>query len=78
VELGWPAPSPPPLPLLSPLPQNLSLVEAVKALAASKGITPGQLALAWVHSRGPDVFPIPGTKRTKWVGERGTEAGSRS
>jgi aryl-alcohol dehydrogenase-like predicted oxidoreductase len=45
--------------------QNLSLVEAVKALAASKGITPGQLALAWVHSRGPDVFPIPGTKRTK-------------
>jgi aryl-alcohol dehydrogenase-like predicted oxidoreductase len=45
--------------------QNLALVEAVKALAASKGCTPGQLALAWVHSRGPDVLPIPGTKRIK-------------
>lgn len=45
--------------------QNLELVDAVKALAAKKGCTPGQLALAWVHAQGEDVFPIPGTKRIK-------------
>ena len=40
--------------------QNLQLVEKVKEIAARKGCTPGQLALAWVHAQGEDVFPIPG------------------
>jgi len=40
---------------------NLSLVDAVQALADRKGITVGQLALAWLHAQGPDVIPIPGT-----------------
>lgn len=55
------------LPPLPGLPQNLELVEAVKALAAKKGCTAGQLALAWVHAQGEDVFPIPGTKRIKYA-----------
>ncbi len=46
---------------------NIALVERVKELAAKKGVTPGQLALAWVHAQGPDVFPIPGTKRIKYL-----------
>src|SRR4051812_1065384 len=48
---------------------NLRLVEAVRALAAEKGATPGQLALAWVLSRGGDVVPIPGTKRRSYLEE---------
>ena len=43
--------------------QNLVAFKRVQALADKKGVTPGQLALAWVHHQGPDVFPIPGTKR---------------
>ena len=43
--------------------QNIALVKAVEDLAAQKGCTPGQLALAWVLARGDDVIPIPGTKR---------------
>jgi aryl-alcohol dehydrogenase-like predicted oxidoreductase len=42
---------------------NLRLVDEVRALAAEKGATPGQLALAWVLAQGPDVVPIPGSKR---------------
>ena len=49
--------------------KNLELVEAVKALALEKGITPGQLALAWVLSKGDQVVPIPGTKRVKYLQE---------
>jgi aryl-alcohol dehydrogenase-like predicted oxidoreductase len=48
---------------------NLRLVEAVRELAAEKGATPGQLALAWVLARGPDVVPIPGTKRRAYLEE---------
>ena len=40
--------------------QNYALVKQVELLASKKGVTPGQLALAWVHSQGDDVFPIPG------------------
>ena len=40
--------------------QNMVLVGKVKAMAAAKGVTAGQLALAWVHAQGDDVFPIPG------------------
>jgi aryl-alcohol dehydrogenase-like predicted oxidoreductase len=49
--------------------KNLELVEAVKTLALEKGITPGQLALAWVLGKGDDVVPIPGTKRIKYLQE---------
>ena len=43
--------------------RNLDLVAEVRKLAAEKGCTPGQLALAWVLAQGDDVAPIPGTKR---------------
>jgi aryl-alcohol dehydrogenase-like predicted oxidoreductase len=42
---------------------NVRAAEAVRALAARKGSTPGQLALAWLLHKGDDVVPIPGTKR---------------
>jgi aryl-alcohol dehydrogenase-like predicted oxidoreductase len=43
--------------------KNLDLVEAVSGLAADKGITAAQLALAWVLAQGEDLVPIPGTRR---------------
>ncbi len=46
---------------------NLRLVDAVSALAADKGATPGQVALAWVMAQGADVVPIPGTKRRSYL-----------
>jgi aryl-alcohol dehydrogenase-like predicted oxidoreductase len=49
--------------------RNLALVAEVEALAAEKGVTPSQLALAWVLSRGDDVVPIPGTKRRSYLEE---------
>lgn len=49
--------------------KNLELVERVKAIAERKGITPGQLALAWVLAQGDDIVPIPGTKRRKYIEE---------
>ena len=48
---------------------NLRLVEAVRELAAEKGVTAGQLALAWVLAQGDDVVPIPGTKRRSYLEE---------
>ncbi|SFE66284.1 aldo/keto reductase [Blastococcus tunisiensis] len=48
---------------------NLRLVDAVRDLAAEKGATPGQLALAWVLAQGQDVVPIPGTKRRAYLEE---------
>ena len=48
---------------------NAALVDAVRAMAADKGITAGQLALAWVLAQGPDVVPIPGTKRVAYLDE---------
>jgi aryl-alcohol dehydrogenase-like predicted oxidoreductase len=51
------------------LERNLEIVEALRALAAEKGVTAGQLALAWVQSRGENVVPIPGTKRRKYLEE---------
>jgi len=49
--------------------KNLELVEAVRAIAAAKECTPGQLALAWVLAQGEDVVPIPGTKRVSYLEE---------
>src|SRR5215208_7231766 len=45
--------------------KNLELVEKVKEIADEKGVTAGQLALAWVLSQGEDVVPIPGTTKVK-------------
>jgi aryl-alcohol dehydrogenase-like predicted oxidoreductase len=49
--------------------KNLELVDAVRAVAADKGCTAGQLALAWVMAQGDDVVPIPGTKRPSYLEE---------
>jgi aryl-alcohol dehydrogenase-like predicted oxidoreductase len=49
------------------LQNNLTLAEAVKELAAKKGCTPAQFALAWVLAQGNDVIPIPGTKRMRFL-----------
>jgi aryl-alcohol dehydrogenase-like predicted oxidoreductase len=45
--------------------QNLKLVDALKSIADKKGVTPGQLTLAWVLAQGDDFFAIPGTKSQK-------------
>jgi aryl-alcohol dehydrogenase-like predicted oxidoreductase len=51
------------------LKQNLKLAERVRELAAEKGVTPGQLALAWVLHRSEHIVPIPGTKRVSYLEE---------
>jgi aryl-alcohol dehydrogenase-like predicted oxidoreductase len=54
--------------------KNQVLVERVKAIAARRGATAGQLALAWVLAKGEDMFPIPGTKRRKYLEENAAAA----
>ncbi|HOA75802.1 MAG TPA: aldo/keto reductase [Phycisphaerae bacterium] len=49
--------------------KNLELVDKIREMAAAKGCTPGQLALAWVLAQGDDIVPIPGTKRIKYLDE---------
>ncbi|WP_410788295.1 aldo/keto reductase [Kribbella sp. C-35] len=49
--------------------RNLDLVAQVQSLAVAKGVTPGQLALAWLLAQGNDVAPIPGTKRRSYLAE---------
>ncbi len=49
--------------------KNLQLVDQVKAIATEKGVTPGQLALAWLLAQGDDIVPIPGTKRRSYLEE---------
>ncbi|ASR43278.1 aldo/keto reductase [Xanthomonas citri pv. mangiferaeindicae] len=49
--------------------RNLVLVEQVQAIAQDYGVTPGQLALAWVLAQGEDIVPIPGTKRLEFLDE---------
>jgi aryl-alcohol dehydrogenase-like predicted oxidoreductase len=51
------------------LARNLEVVERVRMIATEKGVTPGQLALAWVQAQGDDVVPIPGTKRRSYLEE---------
>lgn len=48
---------------------NLRLVDRIRSIAAGKGITPGQLALAWVLAQGDGIVPIPGTKHRKYLEE---------
>lgn len=47
----------------------MQLVEQVKAIATKKGVTPSQLALAWLLAQGEDIAPIPGTKRRVYLEE---------
>ncbi len=54
--------------------RNLELVERVREIAEEKGVTPAQLALAWVLSRGKDIVPIPGTKRVAYLEENAAAA----
>jgi aryl-alcohol dehydrogenase-like predicted oxidoreductase len=49
--------------------KNLDLVAKVEEIAGEKGVTPSQLALAWVLAQGEDIVPIPGTKRVKYLEE---------
>lgn len=49
--------------------KNLELVDRVNEIAKRKGVTPSQLALAWVLAQGNDVVPIPGTKNVKYLDE---------
>ncbi|MEU6895343.1 aldo/keto reductase [Streptomyces sp. NPDC046557] len=51
------------------LDRNLAIVARLEELAAAKGITAGQLVLAWVQHRGEDVVPIPGTRRRQYLEE---------
>jgi aryl-alcohol dehydrogenase-like predicted oxidoreductase len=46
---------------------NQAIVDVVVEVAEARGVRPGQVALAWVHSRGEDVVPIPGTKRIEYL-----------
>ncbi len=49
--------------------KNLQLVERVREIASEKGVSPGQLALAWLLAQGGDIVPIPGTKRREYLEE---------
>ena len=48
---------------------NVRAASAVREVAARKGVTPGQIALAWLLHKGPDIVPIPGTKRRRFLEE---------
>ena len=48
---------------------NVRAASAVREMAARRGVTAGQIALAWLLHKGPDIVPIPGTKRRKYLEE---------
>jgi len=48
---------------------NMRAASAVREVAEQKGATPGQIALAWLLHKGPDIVPIPGTKRRQYLEE---------
>lgn len=54
--------------------KNLKLVEKLEEIAESKNVTASQLALAWVLAQGPDIAPIPGTKRVKYLEQNAAAA----
>ena len=56
------------------LAENVKLVEQLEELAAAKGATAGQIALAWVMAQGDDVVPIPGTKRVAYLEQNAAAA----
>lgn len=49
--------------------KNIQVVDRVKQIASEKGVTPGQLAIAWLLAQGDDIVPIPGTKRRTYLEE---------
>lgn len=53
---------------------NMRIVAKLREIADEKGITPAQLALAWVLAQGDDIVPIPGTKRRKYLEENAAAA----
>jgi aryl-alcohol dehydrogenase-like predicted oxidoreductase len=55
--------------------KNLGMVTKVTEMAQAKGVTPGQLALAWVLAQGEDIVPIPGTKRRNYLEENVAASG---
>jgi aryl-alcohol dehydrogenase-like predicted oxidoreductase len=55
--------------------KNLELADRVREVADGKGISPGQLALAWLLVQGDDIVPIPGTKRREYLEENAGAAG---
>jgi aryl-alcohol dehydrogenase-like predicted oxidoreductase len=57
--------------------KNQALVARVEEIAKAKGVTAGQLALAWVMAKGEDIVPIPGTKRRKYLEENAKAADVR-
>jgi aryl-alcohol dehydrogenase-like predicted oxidoreductase len=61
--------------------RNLDLVAKIRGMATERGVTPAQLALAWVLAQGGDVAPIPGTKRVRYLednlGALGVELGDQ-
>jgi len=58
-------------PIFAPenLPANVALVDKVGDIAARYGAKPGQIALAWLHHKGDDILPIPGTKNVRYLEE---------
>ena len=59
------------------LDRNLRHVAMLRDLAAALGLTPGQLALAWLLAQGPDIVPIPGSRRPERIAENAAAAGVR-
>jgi len=55
--------------------QNLALADRIRDAAAAKGVTPAQLALAWLLAGGDDIIPIPGTRSTARLDENAAAAG---
>ena len=55
--------------------KNVELADRVRDVAEGKGVTPGQLALAWLLAQGEDIVPIPGTKRRKYLEENAGASG---
>ena len=53
---------------------NLELADLVNEIAAEKGVTPAQLAIAWVLAQGDDIVPIPGTKRRTYLEQNAAAA----
>ena len=56
-------------PRFQALDANKAIVDEVTAIAAEVGVTPGQVALAWLLAQGDDIAPIPGTKRVSYLEE---------
>ena len=53
---------------------NVAIVERIDQIAAAHDATPAQVALAWVHAKGEDIVPIPGTKRRRYLEENAASA----